>query len=239
MSSVSIVLRDTDDVAGLAAFLKVISGQRWQEEVEIVWLTERNKTSRLRPSNQLSIKTLSLEPSLLASSEALNQGCSLAAGHCVIFTDGHTQPLGDGWIGAAVQGIKHSKVAGVYAPVLPGPDASWLSRVGAGLWSISGRLQKPRRMDRLPVRDFAPCNMAVSRAVWQRVPFPGNASAWESSQSWAVAVMNLGYDFLLDWNFSARCLGYGDSDSPFDQAWPQDVSEPAYHRPACSHRLIR
>lgn len=239
MNSVSIVLRDTDDVAGLAAFLKVISGQCWQEGVEIVWLTERNKASRLRPSDKLSIRTLSLESSLLASSEALNQGCSLATGRCIIFTDGHTHPLSGTWISSAVQAVKQSMVAGVYAPVLPGPDASWMWRVGAGLWSIHGRLQKPRRMDRLPVRDFAPCNMAVSRAVWQRLPFPENESAWESSQAWAVAVMNMGYDLLMDWNFSARCLGYGDNDPPSDQARPQDVSEFGYNRPACSRRLVR
>lgn len=239
MNSVSVVLRDTDDVAGLASFLRVVGSQNWQEEVEIVWLSERGQGSRLHASSRIPIKTLYLEPGLLASSEALNRGCSLAAGQCVIFTDGHTLPLGDAWISSAVEGLKHKMVAGVYAPVLPGPSASWVSRVGAGLCSIPGRLQKPRRIDRLPIRDFAPCNMAVSRAVWCRLAFPENESAWKSSQAWAFEVMNLGYDLLLDWNFGARCTGYADTQPPCEQVWSYDTLEAKHNRSACPRRLVR
>lgn len=130
-------------------------------------------------------------------------------------------------------------IAGVYAPVLPGPDAGWIARFGAGCLSLSGRLQKPRRIDRTPIRDFAPCNMAVSRAVWQRLSFPANDSAWESVQAWAVAVMSLGYSFLMDWNFSVRCLGYGDDDLSSDQAMPGDLSVSENHDLTCSRRLVR
>lgn len=102
MNRVSVVLRDTDDVAGLATFTKLISRQSWADDVEIIWLTKRGKATRLRSSGKFSIRSLSLEPDLLASSEALNQGCSMATGQCVIFTDGHTQPLSDTWIDSAV-----------------------------------------------------------------------------------------------------------------------------------------
>ena len=188
MQSVSVVVRaDHTDQEVIDAVLDAVRAQRGPSVDEIILVDSSPEGRGIQVTSVERVQRLRLRRADFSYGGALNLGCSNASGSVLVTLNGHTIPIGRGWLDGMLSTLREVGAAGVCG-------------CQSGLWP-QGRVLKPTVLTR---ENFGPpwwlglstANLAMPREIWERFPFDGSVRYGEDKE-WGRRVVLGGHSIVV------------------------------------------
>lgn len=201
---VSILIPTLNGMATLPEVLEAIRQQHFSSELELVAVDSGSTDGtcdflRSRVDCLIQITRDQFNHGLTR-----NLGIERCSGELVVLLVQDAKPASASWLTALIAPfIGDDSLAGTFARHLPRPEASRITRRMARRWvTAQDRPARKRLENREALHDLAPLERlrscafdnvcaCISRAVWQRHPFP--RALFAEDLEWAKTVMEQGY----------------------------------------------
>ncbi len=152
---------------------------------------------------KLKIKITQIKPEQFTYPYACNIGAERAKGDFLVYISGHSIPINDKWLTSGLKNFNNEKVAGVYGPVYPLPDASLTEKIFYNLFSPLSILTAARRIIKKPrMGILGNTNAIIRRNLWQKHHFDERYIDGGEDGEWAKYYLDRGYTIIRNRNFA-------------------------------------
>ncbi len=203
-ASVAIPVRD--GAATLDGVLRAVRAQRFDGAVELLVCDSGSRDGSLEIARRHGARVIEIAPEAFSHGATRNLLVAESGAAHVAFLTQDAEPADERWLARLVEGFSLADdVALVYGPYRPRPGADVQTARELERWFRSLAPDGRPRVDRLDAHErlldarelfgrrtfFTDANACLSRAVWERVPFP--PVAYAEDHALALQVLRAGY----------------------------------------------
>lgn len=201
---ISIVIRTLNEKESLNDLLLALKEQDYKGEKEIIVVDNESTDGTPELAKQFGAKIVTIKKNEFSYPKSMNAGCAAATGELIVLTVGHALPINNNWLTLGVKDFKDEKVAGIYAPTLPGKKSSFIEKIAYSFNYQVAKLRGIREVKRFEIGILGATNCVIKKNLWQAHNFDESYGLGGEDGEWAVWAINNGYKILCDYNFSLQ-----------------------------------
>ncbi|MCX6740538.1 MAG: glycosyltransferase [Candidatus Parcubacteria bacterium] len=202
---ISLVIRTLNEAEKLALLLKDLKDQTLpMSEVEVIVVDNESSDGTPQIAQKHGFKLVTLPRNEFTYPKSMNLGVEAATNEVVILTVGHARLFRADWLEVAVKTFKDPSVAGLYSPVIPLREGSWLEKFFYYPNYLQARLRGPYRLHTMGMGVMGATNSVIRKSLWEKHHFDNTFECGGEDGEWTKWVMEQGYAIVCDSRFSVR-----------------------------------
>lgn len=197
---ISVVIPVKDGGSDLVRCLEAITGQRTDEEVEVVVVDSGSRDGSPDNASGFGARVYSIPPAEFNHGRTRNLAAELARGDVLVFTTQDAYAADERWLATLVAPLRSDGVAGAYGRQLPHASARPPERYFLDfLYGPTARAQRIESEEDLTFEAtlFSNVNSAIPRRIWEEYRFADDIVMSED-QEWSRRVLLAGMTIVYE-----------------------------------------
>ena len=197
---ISVVIPVKDGGSDLVRCLEAITGQRTDEEVEVVVVDSGSRDGSPDNASGFGARVYSIPPAEFNHGRTRNLAAELARGDVLVFTTQDAYAADERWLARLVAPLRSDGVAGAYGRQFPHASARPPERYFLDfLYGPTARVQRIESEEDLTFEAtlFSNVNSAIPRKIWEEYRFADDIVMSED-QEWSRRVLLAGMTIVYE-----------------------------------------
>ena len=183
MPYVSIIVRTKNEENWIGLCLDAIVRQNYTD-FEIILVDNKSTDQTVEKAIKYGVKLVEIEE--FKPGKAINDGIRVSTGEVIVIISGHCIPVNENWLGNLIGSLNNHQIAGVYGRQEPMSFTSALDKRDLAItFGLDPKIQMKDSF-------FHNANSALTREMWEKVPFDENATNIED-RIWGANVIDAGF----------------------------------------------
>ncbi len=202
---ISVVIRTLNEADKLSLLFRDLWGQSLtSNEVEIIVVDNESTDGTQQVAVEHGGKLVTLPRDEFTFPRSMNLGVAAASNEVVLLTVGHVRLFRPDWLEVAAKTFEDLSVAGLYSPVIPLENGSWLERFFYYPNYLQAKLRGPYRVHMMAMGVMGATNCAIRKSLWEKHHFDEAYECGGEDGEWTKWVMEQRYCVVCDSRFSVR-----------------------------------